>query len=78
MAPMNENTIMVAKINAQLSTFCHKHERSFPEKGEANRHDTADDDTGSKGKRKDEVILFTIYLCAKPTDPWDLILYHKD
>lgn len=46
---MNENSIMVAKINAQRSKFCHEHGRSFPEKGEEKCHENGDD-RGGKGE----------------------------
>jgi hypothetical protein len=69
---------MVAKTNAQLSEFYHKHERSFPEKHERNRQDNADDVTGSEGKIEGEAIPLNVHVSVKSTDPWDLMLYHKD
>jgi hypothetical protein len=58
--------------------FGRKRERSFSEKDQMELQDNVDDDTGSKGKRKGEVIPLDVYISGKPTDPWDLILYHKD
>jgi hypothetical protein len=75
---MNKNTIMVAEINAQLSEFCHKHERSFPEKHERNRHNNADHGTGSEGKIEGEAIPLNVHVSGKTTNPWDLIFYRKD
>lgn len=82
---MEENTIMGAKINTQLSKisgiiseFCHKRERSFPEKCEQKCQDNADNDTSNKGKIEGEVIPLNVNVSGNSTDPWDPILYHKD